>query len=319
MSAESNQSIKSQKSSNNLASIAVVIVVILVLVVSGLVYQFLLVPNQVQTSINKNIETNNRILDKAGPAVNDINQKATSVSNELKSPSVTTDNINKQVTELIDQTSSLDALVKEIDSAKSNLDDGNNNDTRDFKKLITENLESASGIISDSKKLIEYQSCVVQKYLAIIESFNKLGEQFAQVTEEDLSPILAGALYPEQIGVNLGAMKSCFVGEYAKYLTPTINTGLDESIAYINKVNDEFLNIASPSIVENTEQETSAQQLKLINTILAVPSFLVDDEPIKEAIDMPVKDLEKKLVEMNDKNKKVNDKVNEIKSKYNLK
>jgi len=309
--------IKTNKTSN-LALIIGLFLIVIILVGTFLSYQFVIVPGQVRDSLNKNIEVNNTVLNKVKPLVVDITSKATSINDQMTAGAGDIQTTVNQIDDLTQKTSEIDSVIQEIANQKSKLDDGSVAETRDFKQLVSQNLDNTESSVKEFKNFIQYQSCISKKYLSVADSFGKLFLELNKATELDTSPIIAGSVYNEQAGKALSEIKLCFVGDYSKYLTPAISDGLDAAVAYTTSVSESYSKLAGLRVGIALAEDISAQQIDLITNIATIPSFLTDDTAIMETINSPVADLNVKLSKLDEQDKKINDKLAEIKQKYRL-
>jgi len=290
---------------------------VVVVLIGALVYQFILLPGQITASLNKNIDANNAVNSKAEKQLLEITTQASLLSSQASLATTNLDAVLASTKDLTTKSKGLDSVISEVDKQKANLDAGANSDTKEFRDLVKDNIEGTATIIKDFQNFATYQACLIDNYSTTANKISSLGTELVKVTSTNFEPVKKGVVFAKESATSIENIKGCFTDGNTKYYTPELKTQLNEASAFMISTN-EVLSKLSAAADSGNDTELVAQSNNLTALYTNLPALLNDSSELNKAVDVPLKDFQDRVKEINAKDEKAKAKLEDVKKKYNL-
>lgn len=305
------------KKSNTPIIVGVIAVILVVLGI--LTFQFVMVPKQVADSVNKNIESYNKVVDKSTSLLKNSDENFSNLFKELGQTQETDSNDVPSLAKI--KSSDFDSTISTISSSKNSLDKGPNKDTQDFQEAVSKSLDESKSLIESYKETNTYIVCISDNFLTQTKNLKEFGAEANKLRTLQLtdpafltSVNAVSAKSKENTGLT-SKLSDCFTGNFAKYKTSDVDDILKTSVASYTGLSDGYDLIA----IAIKEQDTTK-----LNDGVAKVTGLGSAPAIFEkrfgtaVIDKPLQDFGKKATELEKLDNSVKSKRDDIKKKYNL-
>lgn len=305
---------------SNLSKIFTIIGVIILIftILAGVaVYNFVIVPNQVVESVNKNIDTNNNLAEKVKKVAGDIE-----VSGKFLESSVETSSSYKTSLDKVkEQNSSLVKIIDEVGSKKSDLDKGFNSDTKDFYNLVSQNLDSIKETSTALKETVDYYTCFGDRIYVQLSNEEELKKilgttNASQPPEEVIAQIEKAKNLRKKDADTTSKFSECFQGRFQKYQTDEVKKNIKDATEYFNQYVT-FYDVYIQAIKAQDINAITATYEKEVALLNSKPA-LYNTQGLNLLFDSPQAEVKSEADKLDAINKKAQDKLEEIKKKYNL-
>jgi len=218
---------------------------------------------------------------------------------------------------LIKKIKDLESIIDQITNQKSKLNKGTVVETHEFEELVSRNLDNTATSAKDVQEFIGYQTCILDSYLSLSEFFVRFVDEIKKVTITDFPPITRAVTYNQQASEAITVIRQCFVGSFGNLLTFSVSNSLDSAQSYSPTFNQLFTKIGGTVATESGDKNIF-EQLSIWNRFAVLPSFLTNGIFLAEVIEKPLAKIIAKLSSLDNQDQITNNKLNDIKGKYNL-
>ena len=307
-----------KKSNFNQILIIVGGIVLILAILSGIgIYNFVFVPNQVVESVNKNIEVNNDLAKKVKIAAENIENSGKSLESSTETPSKYKESIEKVKSQNLELTK----IIDDIDSKKSTLDKGSNSDTKDFYKLIDENLDSIKSTTIALKETVDYYTCFGDKIYIQLNNEEELKKILSAVStnqaqDQVISQIEKAKSVRKLDAESTSQFANCFQGRFSKYQNDEVKKNITDATSYFKQYID-FYDVYIKAIKDNDIDAINSTYEKEVALLNSKP-VLYNTQGLGLIFDSPQAEVKLEADKLDAINKKAQNKLEEIKKKYNL-
>lgn len=330
----------------------VVLTTIILSLIMATLYQVDLVPKnfenpakletneKVTRSVDKNIQVYERSSRKSTESLEKLDIVFVGLSQEIGDFLDPRTNDIPSISKIKRYTNDIEALFSDISTAKNNLDDGPNSDTKNFRDLVYKKLEDAETLVEEYKKHAKYLTCVSSEiynlssrtppkpfYSITLELDPTISNSYMEEKEsrERLNKITPG--FKTAISSSLAeaykhsgyaeSLDKCFFGDFEKYKNLEINNNSNSKVGtYLEYLTKNFR--AFSGAVNTVSNAIKADDPILFRTgmseLLPIPTATIDGSFAKTVVTKPYEEFGKKFELLEKNNSEIKSQGNEIKT-----
>jgi len=297
------------------------ILLVIVVVLAVLAFQFILVPQQVVSSVNKNIDSYNKVVDISSSTLKNLDDNYSLLFAELGKTGDTNTNNVPSLDKLKSSKTEFDSLISKISSSRNSLDKGPNKDSQDFQEAVSKNLDESKKLVESYKESTDYLVCISENFLtqAInLKNFGAEAGKLATLEIEDPSFLTSVDLIANKSKENSELTKrfnDCFTGNFAKYKTTEVVEIINSSIESYTGLSTGYSLISSA--IKDSELSKLNEGIAKVTSLGSVPAIF-EKRFATAVVDKPIQEFEKKADDLEKLDTDVKSKRDEIKKKYSL-
>lgn len=297
------------KNKNIIIGTILAVFLVVAVLLGYLAYTFIYIPTQIAQSHNKNIEVYNTNLNKTKSVFDRISQN-------LKADP-TMDVLNNQ-NALIKE---LEELSEQTKNSIGTLDEGDNQDTKNFKATVETALNGDIKTLETVTSSLKKINCLLDKTLSVQAKFAEAQNALAGVNENSENQELVTASKNSAARVDaalepFGQIETCLDGDLSSFRNPDLKNAIQSDISLFKKFSDALKNLGTGVETNNLSivEKASGEIQEVART--ALKTF--DNTSLKGAFDYTASQIEKLNMESENQNAKVRQASSELKQKYQL-